>query len=222
LSPAFFAVEGIDGCGKTSIARSISQHLEGLGLPVVSTREPGGSPQGEQIRQLILSGSNDAWDRYSELLLMTAARVEHVRRLILPALAEGQSVVSDRFVGSTIAYQSAGRNIPEEFIRHLHHAAVGDLWPHLTIVLDLDVETGLARSRRRLQTISADEGRFESLDIAFHQRVRQSFLDQAEAHPDRHFVIDAAGTPEEVSRATLAAIDTWLASQQGADPLARH
>jgi len=213
VRPAFLAVEGIDGCGKTGISRSISQHFEDRGVEVVATREPGGSPAGEQIRHLILSGSDASWDPYSELLLMTAARVEHVKRIILPALARGETIVSDRYVGSTVAYQGAGRGIPQEFILELHRTAVGDLWPDLTIVLDLEVEIGLARSRRRLQTISADEGRFESLDVGFHGRVRRSFLHQAAIHPDRHVVIDASRSPDDVRRATLAAIDCWFATR---------
>ncbi|NIJ20855.1 dTMP kinase [Sphingomonas naasensis] len=208
--PAFFyAVEGVDGCGKTGITRALVDHLNDTGRRAILTREPGGTPQGEQIRALILSGSDDAWDANSELLLMTAARVEHVRRVILPALATGTSVVSDRYVGSTIAYQGAGRGMAEDFIRQLHRVAVGDLWPDLVIVLDLDPLIGLARSKGRLRAAAIDEGRFETLDLAFHQRIRQSYLDQAAAAPQRHVVVDASGTPDMVRRRTIDAVEAW-------------
>jgi len=208
--PAFFyAVEGVDGCGKTGITRHLVDHLNATGHRTILTREPGGTPQGEQIRSLILSGSDDAWDPHSELLLMTAARVEHVRRVVLPALATGTSVVSDRYVGSTLAYQGAGRGMPEDFIRLLHRVAVGDVWPDLVIVLDLDPLIGLARSKGRLNAEAIDEGRFETLDLAFHQRIRQSYLDQAAADPERYVIVDATGTPDQVRRRTIDAVAAW-------------
>jgi dTMP kinase len=143
--------------------------------------------------------------------------VEHARRVIRPALERGRFVISDRYVGSTIAYQGAGRGLSERFIRDLHTAAVGGLWPDLTIVLDLDAETGLRRSRRRLTDTGLDEGRFETLDLDFHRRIRASFLDQAAADPDRHVVIDAAGTPDEVQTRTVAAVAAWHGRDR-ADP----
>lgn len=209
---SFYAVEGVDGCGKSGMVRHIVAHLEAGGRAAIATREPGGTPQGEQLRALLLSGNDDAWDQQSELLMMTAARVEHVRRVILPSLSRGVSVVSDRYVGSTIAYQGAGRGMADDYIRLLHREAVGDVWPDLVVVLDLDPEIGLARSKRRLSDGAIDEGRFETLDLAFHHRIRQSFLDQAARDPDRHVVIDARGTPEEVRARTLAAIDGWRAA----------
>lgn len=206
---AFYAVEGIDGCGKTGIVRHLAECLANRGVDIVATREPGGTAQGETIRSLILAGADDAWDPQSELLLMTAARVEHVRRVILPALAAGRSVISDRYVGSTIAYQGAGRGISQTFIRDLHVATVGDVWPDLTIILDLDVETGLSRSRKRLSADAVNEGRFETLDLAFHRRIRQSYLDQAAVNPERYAVVDASGSPEQVRMRTVAAVDAW-------------
>ena len=122
----FFAVEGIDGSGKSDMVGYLVEQLRARGGEGAATREPGGTPQGEAIRSLILSGADDTWDPHAELLLMTAARVEHVRRVIKPALALGRFVISDRYVGSTIAYQGAGRGMSEAFIRQLHAAAVGD------------------------------------------------------------------------------------------------
>ena len=209
----FFAIEGIDGSGKSGMVGYLVEQLRARGGEGAATREPGGTPQGEAIRSLILSGADDAWDPHAELLLMTAARVEHVRRVIKPALALGRFVISDRYIGSTIAYQGAGRGMSEAFIRQLHAAAVGDVWPDLTIILDLDVETGLSRSRKRLATSAVDEGRFETLDLAFHLRIRESFLDQARRDPARHVVVDASGTPDEVRARTIAAFDAWTGLQ---------
>lgn len=205
----FYAIEGVDGCGKTGVVQHLVEHLDRTRRPAIATREPGGTPQGEKIRSLILSGNDDAWDQHSELLLMTAARVEHVRRVILPALASGSSVVSDRYVGSTIAYQGAGRGMPEDFIRLLHRVAVGDVWPDLVIVLDLDPRIGLARSKGRLSASAIDEGRFETLDLEFHRRIRQSYLDQAAADPERHIIVDATGDPEQVRRRVIDAVEDW-------------
>lgn len=205
----FYAIEGVDGCGKTGVVKHLAEHLNRTGRPAIMTREPGGTPQGEKIRALILSGTDDAWDQHSELLLMTAARVEHVKRVILPALASGSSVVSDRYVGSTIAYQGAGRGMPEDFIRLLHRVAVGDVWPDLVIVLDLDPRIGLARSKVRLSASALDEGRFETLDLEFHRRIRQSYLDQASADPQRHVVVDATGDAEQVRRRVIDAVEDW-------------
>ncbi|MDO8287784.1 MAG: dTMP kinase [Parvibaculum sp.] len=206
----FLAVEGVDGSGKSGVIAHLADYLASAGLPVITTREPGGTPSGEKLRALLLSGSDDAWHPMSELLLMTAARVEHVQKIILPALRTGQIIISDRFVGSTIAYQGAGRGLSEKFIRHLHAEAVGDLWPDLTIVLDIDVTVGLSRSRRRLTTEILDEGRFESIDTTFHEKIRQSFLAQAAQAPDRHVVIDASGTPEDVRKSVIAAVSAFL------------
>lgn len=210
---SFYAVEGVDGCGKSGMVGHIVAHLSESGAPAVATREPGGTPQGEKLRGLLLSGSDDAWDQQSELLLMTAARVEHVRRVIVPHLERGISVVSDRYVGSTIAYQGAGRGMAEDYIRLLHREAVGDLWPDLVVILDLDPEIGLARSKRRLSDGAIDEGRFETLDLDFHHRIRQSYLDQAARAPERHVVIDAQGTPEEVRVRVMEAITRWQAGR---------
>jgi len=205
----FYAIEGVDGSGKSGMVTALAGHLARQGVRAITTREPGGTPQGEQIRALLLSGADDAWDQQSELLLMTAARIEHVRRVIQPSLASGTSVISDRYVGSTVAYQGAGRGMAEAYIRQLHEQAVGDVWPDLVLVLDLDPEIGLERSRQRLSAGAIDEGRFETLDLDFHRRIRQSFLDQASHNPDRHAVVDASGTPEEVRARAIAAVEQW-------------
>jgi dTMP kinase len=188
----FIVVEGGDGAGKGGVVASLAAALADAGHPVLTTREPGGTPEGLQLRALLLAEAGPVWEQEAELLLMTAARVQHVRRVIKPAMAAGTVVVCDRFVGSTLAYQGAGRGLPAALILDLHRRLVDDVWPDLTIVLDVDPAVGLARSRRRLAADGRDEGRFEDLDLAFHQRVRQSFLDQAAAHPARTAVVDAA------------------------------
>lgn len=216
----FWAVEGGDGSGKSGVVRFLAERLRARGVPVVETREPGGTAQGERIRALVLSGADDAWDARSELLLMTAARIEHVNRVILPALASDQLVISDRFIGSTLAYQGAGRGLSEPFISDLHAQAVGNVMPDMTLILDLDPEIGLHRSRKRLLSTDVDEGRFETLDLSFHQRIRLSFLDQATRYPDRHTVIDASGTPDDVRALVMGAFDDW-ADKQGFAACAR-
>ena len=207
MAGAFIAIEGVDGSGKSGVVRHLIASLRAQGHDVLGTREPGGTPQGEALRGLLLAGEDDAWDPRAELLLMTAARVQHVARIVLPAVAAGRVVVSDRYAGSTLAYQGAGRGMAERLIRDLHAAVVDDVWPDLTLVLDLDPAVGLARSRKRLAVDAVDEGRFESLDLAFHQRIRAAFLAQAAAAPERHVVVDAGGTPDEVQAAALA---TWV------------
>lgn len=210
MAGAFIAVEGVDGSGKSGVVRHLIAALQARGHDVLGTREPGGTPQGEALRGLLLSGADDAWDPRAELLLMTAARVQHVARVVLPAVAAGRIVVSDRYAGSTLAYQGAGRGMAEGLIRDLHARMVDDVWPDLTLVLDLDPTIGLARSRRRLASDAIDEGRFESLDLPFHQRIRAAFLAQAASAPDRHALVDASGTPDAVQTAALVAVEAFL------------
>ncbi len=170
---------------------------------MLATSEPGGTPEGLQLRAMLLAASGAVWTQEAELLLMVAARVQHVRRVIIPALETGTMVVCDRFVGSTLAYQGGGRGLAEDLILDLHRRLVGDLWPDLTVLLDVDPSVGLARSRRRLAAACADEGRFEDLDIEFHRRVRASFLAQAARHAGRTVIIDAAQPIAAVQRQAI-------------------
>jgi dTMP kinase len=177
---------------------------------VVTTREPGGTPEGQALRELLLGARGQAWDPWSELLLMTAGRVQHVRKLIIPAMDRGSIVISDRFVGSTIAYQGAGRGMPAAEILRLHAAAVGDFWPDLTIILDIDPRIGVRRSLARLVEQKLDEGRFEAMDLEFHDRVRTSFLEQAAARPDSHVVVDAGQSVENVADTVWSTVSRKL------------
>jgi len=185
-----------------------------LGGTALFTREPGGTPEGLALRGMLLSSGGFIWDAGAELLLMTAARVQHVKRVIAPALAQGRVVVCDRFVGSTLAYQGAGRGLSEQVILDLHERFVGGLRPDLTVFLDVDPRVGLARSARRLGEAGVDEGRFEALDLAFHDRVRAAFLAQAADEPARSMVVDAARPLGEVTADVLAAVHRVLQAPQ--------
>jgi dTMP kinase len=176
------------------------------GIAVERTREPGGSAGAEAIRGLLLEGDSERWDAIGETLLFYAARRDHVVRLIGPALERGSWVVCDRFADSTLAYQGYGRGLPLADLMALHRFALGDFAPDLTLILDLPVAEGLARAARR----SASVDRFERLDPAFHERLRQGFHRIAADHPGRCVVIDAAGDQGSVHRAVLATVAARL------------
>ena len=183
----FITFEGGEGAGKSTQVRLLAEHLRASGIDVLTTREPGGSPGAELIRKLLVEGAADAWDGTTEALLMFAARRDHLVRTIRPALQRGQWVISDRFADSTRAYQGHGHGFDLEQIETLYRVAVGDFEPDLTLILDLSVETGLARAASR----RGAETRYEGLGIAFHQRVRDGFRRIAAAEPQRCVLIDA-------------------------------
>jgi dTMP kinase len=176
--------------------------LERSGVEVKRTREPGGSAGGEAIRRLLLEGSEERWDAVAETLLFYAARRDHVERLIRPALEHGGWVLCDRFADSTLAYQSYGRGLPLAELKSLHRFALGNFAPDLTLILDLPVAEGLARAAKR--TDAPD--RFERLDHAFHERLREGFRHIAAAEPTRCILIDASGDRDTVHRVVLAAV----------------
>ncbi len=208
----FIVFEGGDGAGKGSALAAVAEALAADGQDVLTTREPGGTPEGLELRGLLLSAAGSVWDQGSELLLMTAARVQHVKRVIRPALAAGRIVLCDRFVGSTLAYQGGGRGLPLALIRDLHRIFVDDLWPDLTVLMDVDAATGLDRSRQRLAGAAADEGRFEALDLTFHERVRSAFLEQAAAAPEATLIIDASPPLDLVRADVTAQVRAWLSA----------
>jgi dTMP kinase len=193
----FITFEGGEGAGKSTQVRHLSVRLEQRGAKVRTTREPGGSPGAEAIRKLLVEGEPGRWDVLSETLMLFAARADHAAHVIRPALARGEFVVCDRFTDSTYAYQGAGRGMPRETIRRIDSIAVPDLKPDLTFILDLPVETGLARTTGRRHA----ETRFEQFDIAFHTRLRQGFLDIARHHPERCCVIDSTRPEADVATA---------------------
>ena len=183
----FITVEGGEGAGKSSNIAFIREFLESRGLEVVVTREPGGTPLGEAIRELLLDHRHDAMGDDTELLLMFAARAQHIGQVVRPALAAGRWVLCDRFTDASYAYQGGGRGIPMDRIATLEAWVQGALRPDMTLLLDLPVEVGMARAGRR----SAPD-RFESEEGRFFERVRSTYLDIATAYPERVKVIDAS------------------------------
>jgi dTMP kinase len=214
----FVVLEGGEGSGKTTISAALLSALQSAGHDVLATREPGGTPEGTALRALLLAADGYDWDAGAELLLVVAARIQHVKRVIEPALAAGRWVLCDRFVGSTLAYQGAGRGLPADMILDLHERLVGGLRADLTLYLDIDPRIGLARSLRRLGQDGQDEGRFEALDLAFHERVRAAFLAQAKHDCGRSIVIDAARSLAEVQAEVIGAVTTWLAARRQGSP----
>lgn len=213
----FITLEGIDGCGKTTIMTFVEEYLSRLQLPFVSTREPGGTKIGQSIRKIILETANRQMTALTELLLYAADRAQHVQEKIRPALAEGQIVISDRYADATLAYQGYGRGNDLRIVTQLIEIATGGLRPDLTILLDLDVETAQQRLRARRATTSTEQA-FDRLDqeaLEFHHRVRQAYHEMARREPDRFRMIDASGSPEETASLVIAAIraalDTWRA-----------
>ena len=202
----FITIEGGEGAGKTTQVGLLVAALERARIPARATREPGGSPGGEAIRQLLLEGDGDRWDAVGEALLLVAARSDHVARLIAPSLAQGIWVVSDRFADSTLAYQGYGRGLGLEDLATLHRIALGDFAADLTVILDLPAEIGLARAAARA---SVDD-RFERLDRAFHERLRQGFRQIAAHDSVRCVLIDGSSGPQTVHQAELAAVKQRL------------
>jgi dTMP kinase len=193
----FITFEGGEGSGKSTQIRRLAARLEGQGRVVRQTREPGGSPMGERIRGLLLDPAATL-DAMTQIFLFCAARHDHVVELIEPALIRGEWVLCDRFADSSRAYQGAAGEIPEELVRTFEQAAIGETRPDLTLILDIAPEKGLARAnRRRGKTDKADA--FEAADIAFHERVRQGYLAQAVAEPERCVVINADQSEDAVA-----------------------
>lgn len=189
----FITLEGTEGVGKSTNLTYIAKWLEAQGIEVVITREPGGTPMAEEIRELLLSKRNEKVDPTAELLLIFAARAQHLTQVIRPALARGAWVLSDRFTDATYAYQGAGRGLNRSTIETLETLVQGELRPDLTLVLDIDVELGLTRAAAR-----AELDRFESEAIPFFEKVRKAYCEQAKAAPERYALINAGQTLEEV------------------------
>jgi dTMP kinase len=203
--PRFISLEGGEGAGKTSAITAVRELLAARGHEVVLTREPGGTPLAEGIRELLLNPRDEVLEPETELLLMFAARAQHVRQIIRPALQRGAFVVSDRFTDSSYAYQGEGRGLDTGWIEALERRAVG-IRPGLTLLLDLDVREGRARTSGR----DLWPDRIESEQDDFFERVRVGFRKRADAEPRRFRLIDASRSPAEVGAAVTRALADWL------------
>jgi dTMP kinase len=202
----FITLEGGEGAGKSTQTKRLGLALDTVGIDAVITREPGGAPAAENIRALLVDGDVDRWTPMSEALLNYAARLEHMRHTISPALDAGKWVISDRFADSTMAYQGYGHQLGADRIAELHTLTLGDFLPDLTIVLDIPVEAGLARAGDR---VGGGE-RYERMDEAFHQRLRDGFIEIARGDPDRCAIFDASGDIDAVQAGILAIVNERL------------
>jgi dTMP kinase len=211
MSGRFISIEGMDGAGKTSVMSTLVQWISSQGQEVITTREPGGTPLAESLRELLLAQREEKVDDDTELLLMVAARTQHVKTHIQPALSSGKWVVSDRFFDASFAYQGGGRGMSSERIASLHEWAIGSFSPDLTLLLDLPVAVGKARVAGR----GEEETRFELEQMAFFERVRTAYLARAVAEPSRIVVIDATQSPETVQADVVRALRSHFPLLQG-------
>jgi dTMP kinase len=201
----FITFEGVEGCGKTTQIQRLHSYLVARGHAVTITREPGGVPIAEAIRAVLLDPATTTMGPVTELLLYEAARAQHVHELILPALQSGKIVLCDRFADSTTAYQGAGRSLPMIDVLRLHRIATQEIWPHLTLLIDLPVEMGMDRVRLRGLC-----DRIEQESLAFHDRVRQGFLRLAQEEPERIKIVDGTLSVDDVFAAVRKHVDALL------------
>jgi dTMP kinase len=201
----FISFEGGEGAGKSTQIRRLAERLRAAGHDVVVTREPGGSPGAEAIRELLVNGAADRWSPVTETLLMYAARRDHVERVIRPALSRGAIVLCDRFADSTRAYQGAGGDAPASLIASLEEHVLGGTVPDLTLILDLPPDIGLQRAEVR-----GGAARFESKGLPFHERLRAGYLEIARREPERCVVIEANAEIDAVTAAISDAVDQRL------------
>ncbi len=201
----FISIEGVEGAGKSTNIEAIKQYSVGKEIDFVVTREPGGTVLAEKIRRLLLHVSDDAPAELTELLLIFAARAQHIEKVIQPALENGRSVICDRFTDATYAYQGGGRGLKTSVIAELESMVQGELRPDLTIILDLDPEAGLVRAKER-----GELDRFETEKDEFFEKVRSAYLDIAISNPDRCFVINAGQSIEQVRADIINLLDKRL------------
>lgn len=201
----FISLEGIEGTGKTTQAGLLAEYLSGKGFTVTKTEEPGGTRISLKIRDILLSPESRGMAPVTELLLYNASRVQHIRETIMPALERGEVVVTDRFSDSTAAYQGYGRGIDLGLINSLDLISTNKLRPDITVLLDIDVETGLRRNRRINK-----KDRLEMEDVSFHEKVRKGFIELAAKEKKRIKVVDCSGTAETVHKNIIVVIDDFL------------
>lgn len=201
----FLVLEGTEGVGKSTNIDFINKYLSSKDVPLTLTREPGGTPLAEEIRELLLSPRDEKVAESTELLLMFAARAQHLQEVILPALNDGKWVLSDRFTDATYAYQGGGRELDIDKISQLENLVQESLRPDMVIILDLAIEEGLERARER-----AELDRFEQEETAFFERVRATYLNRAQNHPERYVIIDASKPLPEVQNSIQGVLDKLL------------
>jgi len=204
-------VEGIDGSGKTTHIHHICTYLEEQNIPVVRTREPGGTEMGEALREILIRRVDLAMHAETELLLLFSARMEHLQKLISPAMESGTWVVIDRFIDATYAYQGGGRGVSMDRIRFLENWVLNGLVPDLTLLLDLPVEISLARTKARQQSTD----RFELQDQKFKNTVREAYLERARQHPERIRIVDASAETGSVKQAILEILGSLVEREHG-------
>jgi len=195
----FITFEGPDGSGKSTQARMFAERLRREGYEVLESVEPGGTPIGQQIRRIFLDPANHEITDVTELLLLFASRAQNVEQWILPALEAGKIVVSDRFTDSSIAYQGSGRGLGWDTVLNIDRIACKGLVPDLTLCIDIDTETGLARANSRNSVHGTSEARIDQQAVEFHQKVRGAYHELARREPQRFRLIDGAGSPEEIA-----------------------
>ena len=211
----FITLEGIEGAGKSTVAAALAAALRAHGLTVVATREPGGTPLAERLREVVLQRGTERIAPEAETLMMFAARAVHVENLIRPALARGEWVICDRYTDATRAYQGGGRGVSASFIETLSGEVLGGFTPDLTLLLDLPVMTGLERAHaRRRAAGDGDVDRFESETVAFFDRVRARYLEIATADPGRVRVLDATKSAAALAQDAVDASTPLLAGEQ--------
>ncbi len=213
----FITLEGVEGSGKSTQLGNIRAFLKERGYTVVVTREPGGTDIGRQIRSILLRPDNREMEALTELFLYEADRAEHVRKVIAPALAAGNTVLCDRFCDATVVYQGYARGLALEEIRRIHRFILGKLKPDLTLLLDLPPEIGLARAFAQIDAggRSGAESRFENEALVFHRKIRAGYLDMAHREPARFCVVDADRDAAAVGRDIEAAIERLLEGRVG-------
>jgi dTMP kinase len=199
----FITLEGPEGSGKTTAVEAAVKKLEEMGYQIVRTREPGGTPISEQIRNVILDKGNTAMDGRTEALLYAASRRQHLVEKVWPALKEGKIVICDRYLDSSLAYQGGARGLGVEEVLNINLFATENTWPDLTLLFDIKPEIGLARINANS---NREVNRLDLEKIEFHNKVRESFLALAKRFPDRYVIIDASKSRDEVAKATMEAI----------------
>ncbi|MEQ1885034.1 MAG: dTMP kinase [Bryobacteraceae bacterium] len=208
----FLTFEGPEGSGKSTQLRMLAKRLRAAGHDVMETAEPGGTPIGMQIRRVLLDAKNQEISPTAELLLMFAARAQNVDQAILPALSEGKIVLCDRFTDSTLVYQGAGRGLGAEVVYDVDRIACRGLVPDLTLLIDIDVETGLARAHRRNERANETETRIDEQSVEFHRKVRNAYHRLVEDEPQRVKMVDGSRTEGEVLDDVLAQVNERLKS----------